>query len=520
MEHPHPAAAILLEADILPHPAAAILLEADILPHPAPAILLEPDILPIVMGIIPASRSQVAWLRVLRLVCKDFKEAVDNCRRNRKWTGQFAAQAADFRGDVARTGNVCPPFSLNRGIERMLLEKKLQSLIQGMKEYNSDCTTQEIIITRLLLFLSHWCVHRGAPCCDIIRRKQTDLHAYGAHGLVAWAMRTHPNSRTVQKQGCRLLSLIVQEKCERHVTPYIVGTLAAVMHANMQDLEVLRTCVEALYKMLRGVVDLSDAEDASDDGPMSDVESGSSDGDVMNMSALMHTGVHNVPNLLIRAMREHMDDYDFQRDASDLFELFTRIMGQLNNRTCMEDFVMHEAEAVLIASMHRHSHQTTDTDTDTDFNVQGNCIMALQGLMNFDFESMVHTREAMQATINAAVQYSDDFMEHMFNMFETIMQELATSPLETERMQTFAANSGMVQMYIMYIFKCRDRGVCTEDDIHSGFQMLIFICKGNPSTSAQMVQADVVRTIDSASFAPKSARYHSTRDYLVEMLET
>ena len=100
------------------------------------------------------------------------------------------------------------------------------------------------------------------------------------------------------------------------------------------------------------------------------------------------------------------------------------------------------------------------------------------------------------------------------------MRALATSPLETERMQTFAANSGMVQMYIMYILKCRDREIYHEDDARCAFQMLIFICKGNPSTSAQMVQADVVRTIDSASFAPKSARWHATRDSLVEMLAT
>jgi len=351
------------------------------------------------------------------------------------------------------------------------------------------------------------------------------LNEHSTHGVVAWAMRTHPNSRTVQKQGCRLLSLIVDEDRERHVTPYIVGTLAAVMHANTQDLEVLRTCVQTLYKMLSGVPGLGDAfirtrpwhgfEDVSNDGRMSDVESE----DVTNMSALVHAGVHNVPNLLIRAMREHMDDYDFQRDAADLFELFTRIMVLLKNRTCMEDFVMHEAEAVLIASMHRHSHHTTHTHAHTasssDSTVQENCIMALEGLMDFDFESMLHIREAMQATINAAVQYSGEFMQGMLDMFEQIMRALATSPLETQRMQTFAANSGMVQIYIMYLLKYQ-----TENYTRRAFQMLILICKGNPSTSAQMVQADVVRTIDSASFAPKSAQWHATRDYLVEMLAT
>ena len=286
------------------------------------------------------------------------------------------------------------------------------------------------------------------------------------------------------------------------------------MHANMQDLELLRTCVETLCNLLNRVpLYFRDAEDASNDN------------DVMNISALMHAGVHNVLNLLIRAMREHMDDYEFQQDASHLFELFTRIMDILINRTCMEDFVMHEAEAVLIASMHRHSHQTEELNTASwsDFSVQENCIVALQGLMKFDFESMRHIRGAMQATINAAVQHSGDFMDHMLNMFGEIMRALATSPLETERMQTFVANSAMVHIYIMHILNDEwVRGKNDEDDTRMAFKMLISICKDNATTSAQMLQADVVRTIDSASasLTSKSAHWHKTQEYLVEILDT
>jgi hypothetical protein len=340
-------------------------------------------------------------------------------------------------------------------------------------------------------------------------------------------MRTHPNSSTVQIQGCRLLRFILKHTNAQHVaTPYIVATLAAVMHVNMQDVELLRTCVKILFILLRYVGDFSDAEDASDDGPVSDEESGSSDEDVTNMSVLVHAGVHNVPNLIIRAMREHMDDNDFQQDASDLFELFTRIMNKLNHRTCMEDFVMHEAEAVLIASMHRHSHRTEEQDAHTasysGCTVQENCIMALQGLMTFDFESMRQIQGAMQATINAAVQRPGDFMDHMLDMFEQIMRALATSPLETERMQTFAANSGMVQMYIMYILQDAEiRRRDYEEFTRRAFETLTFICDDNATTSAQMRQADVVRTIDSASasLTSKSPRWHATREYLVEILD-
>jgi len=65
-------------------------------------------------------------------------------------------------------------------------------------------------------------------------------------------------------------------------------------------------------------------------------------------------------------------------------------------------------------------------------------------------------------TINAAVQHSGKYMDHMLNMFEQIMRALATSPLETERMQTFAANSAMVHIYIMHILK--DESVREKDD--------------------------------------------------------
>ena len=501
-------------------------------PCPAQAMLLGPDILPYVMGIIPASRSRIAQLRALRLVCKDFKQAVDNCRRNRQWTGPFAAQAADFRGDVARTGSVRPPFSLNRGIERMLFEKQWQPLIEGMNEYNSVCTTQEIVITRLMQTLA------GSEVLNVpvrlalgpaYRGHVGALNKYGAHGVVAWAMRTHPNSRTIQVNGCQLLYFIVNDEDELRVTPYIVGTLAAVMHANMQDLELLRTCVHTLEKMLSEVPDFfsdsdSDAGEALDDEPSSDVEPGSRS--VIDMPALIQAGVYNVPNLLIRAMRQHMGDYDFQRDAAELFYMFARIMNRLTNLTCMKDFVMHEAETVLIASMHRHSHHeryltfSSPSDALTP-NVQENCLFALQSLMEFDFASMQHIREAMQAAINAALQNDGDFVEWMISMFCKIMQALATLPLETERMQNFAANSGMVQIYIMCILKDAPvHNLNDEDDTYHAFNMLILICEGNATTSAQMVQADVVRTIDSASpVSPKSAHWHEARDKLVAILE-
>ena len=106
-------------------------------------------------------------------------------------------------------------------------------------------------------------------------------------------------------------------------------------------------------------------------------------------------------------------------------------------------------------------------------------------------------------------------------MFGRIMRALVTLPLETERMQSFAANSGMVQMYTMCILKDAPvHNLNDEDNTYYAFKMLILICEGNASTSAQVVQADVVRTIDSASpVSPKSAHWHEARDKLVAILE-
>ena len=475
-----------------------------------PVMGLGPDILPYIMSIIPASRHQIAHLITLREVCKDFKQAVDNCRENHEWTGRFSAQAADFRNDVARIGNVHPPLLLNRGIARMIIEKQWQPLIDGMREYNSDCITQEIIITR--------CMQTLTP--GIILNRAMQLA-----GVVAWAMRSHPNSYLVQQNGCRLLQLIVHEDDELHITQYIVGTLAVVMHANMQNVELLQMCMYILYKMLFQVPHLaseaedasdSDGDDASDDAPMPGVQSGARD--VVNMSALMQAGVHNVPTLLIRIMRQHMDDFGLQEAASEAFFVYSGIMKRLKDRTCMKDFVMHEAQTVLIASMHTHLHRVR---SDFTHSVQQNCIMALENFMDFDFSSMRHVERAMQVSINAALQdRGEESMDCMRGIFSKIMEKLENSPVETELMQKFAANSAMVQIFIMYICDPEFIALQDERDTLHAFELVTLICDGNAYTSARMVQADVMRTIDGASpHTLKTAHWHRARDRLVAILE-
>jgi hypothetical protein len=145
--------------------------------------------------------------------------------------------------------------------------------------------------------------------------------------------------------------------------------------------------------------------------------------------------------------------------------------------------------------------------------------------MEFDFASMRHVREAMQASINAALQYRGDYTDYMFNMFCTIMEQLESSPLETKGMQTFAANSGMVQIYLISLLANANAPIVFNEHVVDecqtldAFILVTLICRDNATTSAQMVLADVVRTIDSASpITPKSAHWHKTRDELIAIL--
>jgi len=500
-----------------------------------PAMRLGPDILPYIMSVIPASRGQIAHLITLRRVCKDFKEAVDNCRDNHEWTGRFSAQAADFRNDVVRFAQVQLPLVLNRGIARMLFEKQWQPLIEGMREYNSDCTTQEIIITRCMQTLTPPAIFNMAM--QMVREDDIrELNKCGVPGVVAWAMRSHPKSHLVQRNGCRLLNLIVDEDCQPRLIPYIVGTLAVVIHANMQDVQLLKHCTDLLNTLLTDVDDASnsdgddasnsDGDDASnsdgDDASNSDGDDASnSDGDdasdVMNMSALIQTVWHHVPNLLIRVMREHIDDYDLQRVVSDVLWSYSGIMEQLQDRTCLQDFAINEAETVLLACAHRHSREKK---RDLFDDVERNCLWTMERLMDVDFARMQHVRAAMQASINAAMyERGEESMDAMHRMFCKIMEKLVTSPLETAKMQTFAANSGMVQIHIMYICDPQLIALQKEDDTLAAFELVTLICDGNASTSAQMQQADVVRSIEGASpITPKTAHWHGARDRLVAIL--
>ena len=460
------------------------------------------DMLSHVMGVDPASRTQIAYLSTLREVCKDFKKAVDICSHNSKQV--LSKKAADFRDDVRLHGLVKPPFSFNRGIERMLKTEDWNELLVGMREYNSDEQTQEIIIARLLHVMTLDTMH-DTPDVDPALRKRNDASVNGVQGLVAWAMRTHPGNSRIQLDGCRISSITNHEPHQiAGLTAYILCTLTPIMHDNLKDVEIQRDCINTLRGILDEIPEFyMDLDNDVVDGMY-----------IIDMSTLLQTGVYNIPTLVICAMREHIRDHELQFKASDLFHTLTLIMNSLTRVNCMQTFVMHEAEVVLLASMHHYSHDITPNAS----SVQENCIFALQELMDFDFGSMQHIQSVMQCTINTALQHQGNFFDIMLELFHNIMEKIDKFPVRKTSMQNFAASSGMVQIMLQHLVTST-----SVDDVETGvaFEVVRSICEGNAHTTALMVAGDVARTIDSARTTNiQSRNWHVLRNNLLAILDS
>jgi len=201
-------------------------------------------------SVVPASRTQIAYLKTQREVCKDFKKAVDICSHNSKWTQVLSKQAADFRSNVPLQGLVKPPCAFNRGIERMLNNEEWDELPAGMREYNSDEPTQEFVITRLMQAMTFDILHVTYPV-DPALPKRDYASANRVQALVALAMRTHPNNFRIQLDGCRILSFADHKPYPiAGLTAYILCTLTPIMHNNLEDLEIQRDCINTLERVL------------------------------------------------------------------------------------------------------------------------------------------------------------------------------------------------------------------------------------------------------------------------------
>ena len=122
--------------------------------------------------------------------------------------------------------------------------------------------------------------------------------------------------------------------------------------------------------------------------------------------------------------------------------------------------------------------------------------------MQYHFVGMHRVADFMQCTINATMCNIWELGEDMECVYLDIMHRLDASgsatPLQMQRLQNIGASSGMMQISVSFMHNCVRAGTLrgANSDAH---KMLLKICTGNAATTALMVQADVVRSIDEAS---------------------
>jgi len=477
----------------------------DIVMQPIPLHTLGDDLLPLVMYAIPASKDQNAVLRECRAVCKTLKKVVDTSEHymQLEWRKQFEKEASDFRDDVLLHGPVTPPISFNRRIGWLLYMEDWNTLFHAMREYNVNEPTQEYVIARLMeVMTSNNQLHLlpNAPCS----LKRRDASAAGVQGTVAWAMRTHPRNIQMLRDGARVLSFTTHEPHQiARQTVYILRTLTSTMYNHLEDLEIQHSCIKAVERILSHIEDTYN--DVHDDAAGSIY--------VIDKAALFQTGVYNIATLVINAMRQHMGDHDLIATASSFFFALIQNINNLTNSACMQDFIMRDAEVVLLETIHRNSHGVTRDAS----GVQEICIFAMQELMTFDFASMQHIHQLMQCTINAALQNKGEFVDGMVQMFHHIMTEIGTDAAKKTAMQKFVATSGMVHILLQKLLAGRP---ADDDDTFAAFAMVTSMCEGNAETTALMVAADVARTIDSVCTThQKSPDWHAGRDSLLAIFD-
>jgi len=494
-------------------------------------LLCHEDIAPYVLRVLPASLAEIAFLRTLRRVCKALKRDVDGTLQDGTWMRRLLVRGAEFRGVVLACGPVPEADLFDPGIERLLRTEDCGALFEGMREFNADEQTQKNILARLRQIYTaasdqeqdmngYLLVH---PRLTLIHSATSDQDKSIAPDhrkllpVVAWAMRTHPLSRSIQIDGVHILSCVQTEQEDLDtLTAYVLGSIAAVMHHNLQDLEVQRTCMLAL---IRHVYELSNRMDDSSQAKHKDY-------DRIDIVALTGTGVHNVPNLIASAMLSHTEDYVLHCHGSYLLWRYGIMMNKTTHRWCMSASVTRAMEDALLASLRRHSMHMAVGDTEPSCELEENCVFALQELIELDFANMQRIENTMQYTITAASRHawSSDLIDAMTQMFYDIMANLDTRPLEKKQMQDFAAKAGIVHIYVMHLLAHRQQDGDLQGDgmpelSQAAFNLLTALCEGNAATTAQMVEADVMRTIDSTSTLQKGPEYHKDRNRTIAVFE-
>lgn len=472
------------------------------------------DMLLSVLGVVEASRAQIAYMRELRLVCQEFKLHTDFLLGSTSWLQPLVTLGAEFRGNFA-----------------MASMENWPALFESMRELNSDGETQQSIMARFETELT--LVQHESP------RHPIFTHSARLVQLVAWAMRSHPHCHLIQVDGIHALSLL---RCEVQdgnytLTAYAMGSLAVAMHNNLGDLELQRKALQTLYDIISEVDDMF-----SDTGGVVMVDQAPTDSPHIDMLTLVQPAEHFIPNLVVRVMQEHVEDNELMSTGVKVLWHYMDMMSSVQ-RSCgrytqdvpgrspvmlarakiLHKFGVAEAEALLLTCMHRHTHKRDNGG------LPNTCMLVLHDLIPLDFWRMRRVEDVVQQCINTAMQSSrsGDSMEILLDIFRSIMQKLSTAPEQRKSMQNFAVDAGMVQVYLMFVLEKKkassDFDAPDESDYIqltlSAFNLIANLCEDNAQTAARMSRADVLRIIDGVcTIGPKERAWHDERNRMISIL--
>jgi len=468
-------------------------------------LMLNTDMLSVVMQALPVSQEQITLLRTARRANKRFRDAIDICLQSDRWALPLRALAADFHSDFAKTNvQIHPPMSLFRGIARMIEMREYTELVTGMREYLSNQTTQEIIILKLMesLAISVDANVNERVAHQALLRTAQDA---GVPGMVAWGMRCHTQCRSIQRNGIVMLGYFEygdmlqtyrpngdeEENCLFQV--YLIGSIGTLMYETLADRDIQKTCLQALQAIIVRVSDeLVDPE-----------------------KALMRPGTHNILNLIINSMEEHVGDVQLVLLGAKTLYAWARLLNEFTLTVELVDFDILKAQNVTIHSLQQHSVQESK--------LAGDCILALHELFDHNFQAMTRSYDAMQCAINAVQAHMNDveLIQHMQNLFYTIMSRMecyhfsdstwrAAVEEESQRMQDFVASRGGIQLTLSSLLHAARSNVDTQVETEDTFDMIFTLCKGNPRTTALVADAGTIKIME--EIAPLIPRNTPSKD--------
>ena len=481
-----------------------------------------------VMSTLPASPAWLAHLQMSRSVCKYWKREMDIGFHSPTFLRTMAARAADFRGDVPLHGPVCPPSSHNRGIERMLHEDDWIELVTCMQECVGDLGTQAYIMTQLrthLFYPQFWdpqvVDHQIFHSAMLARKKARDI---ALAPVVAWVLRMHPQCLSLQLECCHVLCYIqhtLVQLCPH--TAYIIGSLADVMQEYPVHVEVQRVCLRALeclvddfHSEICGLCDNSEEDSFRQ---------------CIEVSAVIETGKHNVPMLIVRVLHLHPTDYDLNLLAVKVLKGFMNMLVHTDRTIQMHTYVTREVESAILDCMSRHARSLDDIVAPPDhywpIGLAEVGVSVLHRLVQVDIGGLRRCMDIMQAATNTAVKHGSRFVGAAVELVSDILSLPPTSQVQCRDMQNCAADVGIVSVVMTHIMQLRKDpryakfAYSVPSLVEGLFHLLTVMCQDNAQVTTRMRRANVLDILQNPSvMGPETHSFHESRDTLLEAMRS